>query len=499
MNIFDWILSPEHHFWAILFVFVICADIFAIIHILRNKTEEPASAILWLFLIVDFHLFGLAAYLLVGINRVRTLGKDVRRANEIIEGIRKRGTGPFSAFFRELRKHLIHFDHKEQIPSHMALIDRLLPQTLALGGNRVDLLEDGTLAYPKMLEAIEKAKHHIHLQSYIIVPDETGKKIFAALKKKAEEGVRVRVLFDQIGSGPHAIRFFRHYVKDVPTFEVRAFIHINLFAPYRVQMRNHRKLLVVDGHTCFVGGINISADNDKTIRKNRYIHDLHAKIIGPSVGEFAYSFIKDWCYSTDSDPDTLLQDQSYFPLPLTNGKAIVRAIASGPGQDYEASSKVYLAATHIATKSLWIITPYFVPDKSFITSLCMASAKGVDVRVIIPQNNNHWYVRFATSSLYRNLLENGIQIYEKKGAFSHAKAMLVDDVWATMGSSNCDNRSFRLNYELDFVVEDADFITSLKNQFLREMRHSVEIKIPKKKSVARELIENICSLFAPVM
>jgi cardiolipin synthase len=264
-------------------------------------------------------------------------------------------------------------------------------------------------------------------------------------------------------------------------------------------MRNHRKLLVIDGYTCFIGGINISADNDKTIRKNRYIHDLHAMITGPSVGEFSYSFIKDWCYSTRSNPDSLLQDQSYFPLPITKGEAIVRSIASGPGQDFEASSKVYLAATHIATKSLWIITPYFVPDKSFIKSLCMASAKGVDVRVIIPQNNNHWYVRFATSSLYHSLLETGIHIYEKKGVFSHAKAMLVDGAWATMGSSNCDNRSFRLNYELDFVVEDTEFITALKNQFQREMKHSVEIQTHRKKSLPRELIENICSLFAPVM
>ena len=483
--------------WEILIFFIAIADIITVIHILKNKHEEPTSAILWIFIIANFHIAGIFVYLLLGINRLKTTGLKISKANKSMRAARKNKSSSFLSYLNWVSP----FNSKSD-KEYMQILDRLLPDTYPTGGNKIELLEDGTHAYPQMIAAIEKAKKHIHLQSFIIVNDELGNKIFEALERKAKnENVKVKVLFDRLGSSKaYSSHFFKKWTNNNPNFETRVFSKFNLFIPYRIQLRNHRKILLCDGEVAFVGGINISAENDANL-KSKYIHDLHCKVTGPCIGEFQFSFLKDWSFATKTDPEILLSEADYLTKPQKDGEAMVRIIPSGPGQSYEATKKLFMTIAATARKSLWIITPYFVPDKSFLDALRIAAARNVDVRILIPENNNHWYVRYASRSLYNSLLHGNIRIFEKKGRFSHVKATLIDGQWAMMGSSNCDLRSFKLNYEIDFITEGEDFVNKLHLQFLSEFEESQEITLQdrEKRTKAEEILENFCSLFIPIL
>ncbi|MFA7232195.1 MAG: phospholipase D-like domain-containing protein, partial [Victivallaceae bacterium] len=349
-----------------------------------------------------------------------------------------------------------------------------------------------------------KAKHSIRMQSFIIMNDPVGREIFDALAKRAEHGVDVKVLYDSFGSAKAYFSYFFHRYthQRLKNLKIRAFSPINIFTPWRIQLRNHRKLLIIDGNVAFIGGINISEDNARfsKVPRRKYIHDLHCRITGPAVSELQFVFLKDWLYSTKGKilNESLLDD---FPVPEAQGDDIIRVVNSGPGQNPEASQSVFFTAAATAQKSLWIMTPYFVPGRSFIKALCITAARGVDVKIIVPKNNNHFFVALASQSLYRTLLSHGVKIYNKKGIFSHAKAMIVDGEWGFMGSSNCDVRSFKLNYELDFCVESGLFIDKLYKQFEFELTESEEILLENihNSSLSKQLLENICALMAPVL
>ena len=491
----------ESHIWLFCLLIFLILDTIIIIHVIINKHDEPASAILWIFVIINFHVLGILAYFTLGINRIKTKGVKIEKYNKSMSALRN-SKGHLFSFLEQL----IEFHSSGNLlPENefQNILDRVIPGTFPVTGNKIELLVDGTIAYPKMLEAIKNAKKHINLQSYIITDDEIGQKIFKSLESKAKEGIKVKVLFDNLGSSKaYKSHFFKHWSVKSPNLEIKPFSKLNLFAPYRIQLRNHRKLLICDGEVAFVGGINISSENDINFTlKNKHIHDLHSRIEGPSVGEIQYIFLKDWSYVSQKHPLTLLSEINYFSKPCKCGDETIRVIASGPGQSYEASKKMFLTAITAAKKNLWIITPYFVPDAAFIQALCMLASKNVDIRIIIPQNNNHWYVRYACRSIYNRLLFGNIRIFEKTGNFSHVKAMLVDNQWATMGSSNCDVRSFKLNYELDCVIEGNEFINNLHSQFIAELEDSEEITLlmRRNRTFREKLLEDFCSLFTPVI
>ena len=463
---------------------------------------------MWLIVVFAFPFVGLACYLIFGINRINTRGVQIKIAHEVILGELKKSNElsvEASSIHKALANH-INEQHEfefigssENYPDYCRMLDRLLPDTIPLKGNKISLLIDGTHAYPKMLEAIRNAESTIHLQSYIIMNDEVGKTIFEALRERARNGVKVKVLYDRFGSwSAFSSSFFSNFMKSTPNLQIHSFSQM---MPWSIQLRNHRKLVVIDGKKAFIGGINISSDNDtRSAKKDRYIHDLHCEVEGPVVGELQFAFLRDWFFVNPNSKDELLKPE-YFPRIEACGDSIARVVASGPGLDYEGTEKVYMTAVSTAKEYVWLITPYFVPDKAFLKAICNCVARGVEVRIIIPEKNNHWYVQLATKSLYLKLLEAGVRIYEKSGPFSHAKAMLIDGEWAKMGSSNCDVRSFRLNFELDFIISDGDFIDALHNQFMEEVAHSTEVLLEDvlNKSIPKQLAENICALFTPVL
>jgi cardiolipin synthase len=488
---------------TVLFISAIAVvDVLTATHVLITKTEDSVSATLWLFVIFTFPIFGVVLYLFVGIDRIETLGLKIELANTQLNTEQKSHLDQAVAeTFDDLQRYTYNYKtaNNEQFQK---TIDSLLPGTIPLTGNSIELLHDGTSAYPQMLAAIQKAKHNIHLQSFIINNDIIGKTIFDLLAQKAREGVEVKVLYDRFGSFRAVIyNFFAKYANKTPHFQMRPFALVNLFAPWRIQLRNHRKLLVVDGKTAFIGGINISSDNDlRVCNKDRYIHDLHCMILGPAVTNLQLEFLRDWHYAAKLTPAEIFRPE-YFPPITKHGDSVIRAVNSGPGQRYAAAENMFFTAAVTAKSFLWLITPYFVPDRAFLKAIQLAAAKGIDVRIIVPKYNNHWYVKLAARSLYESLLKNGVRVFEKTGIFSHAKAMLIDNEWGYMGSSNCDVRSFRLNYELDFVVSNGGFIQKLYEQFLGELHESEEILLTdvRKKKLPMLLLENLCALLTPIL
>ena len=510
---------PELH--LILLGLTVAAGLAAALHILLTMRDDTQRAALWLLLVVTFPVFGSLLYVVAGVSRRNTFGKKIARS--------------VAAFLlqRDQAEHLALKSYKDQMsrfigkdpgsPVHtmdfIVMLERLLKSGSAfpseeqndfvypvlplgatsLSGNKIELFCDGTDAYPAMLDSIRSARKNIHLQSFIFADDRIGRTIMAALCERAEAGVEVRILFDKFGSFKSSWFLLDYRSRSLPNLQIRPFSHASLLTPWRIQLRNHRKLLVVDGHTAFTGGLNISQENIRT-KDHLGIHDFHCRVRGPVVSELQFLFFCDWLYASRRHPETLFL-REYFPHPEACGNDIVRLIASGHGYFFEGTEKVFFAAASTARKSLWIITPYFAPPQDFCKALRMASARGVDVRLIVPAVNNHWFMKMASGGLYETLCSDGVRIFERQEVFTHAKAMLVDGQIAYLGSSNCDVRSFRLNFELDMLVEQGDFPEILHRQFLSELKNSVEITGEKlrNKTIFRKLGESLCALLTPVL
>lgn len=483
---------------------IIIPAVAVILHILLTMRDESERASLWIILVIGFPLIGVIFYLLAGLTRRNTLGSKVEHmVDEFMAGRANAALRVLSDYNQAITPFVS--PEKEEggkTLSYKVTIDRVLPDSTPVAGNRVELLCGGTMAYPLMIESIRAAKQNIHMQSFILADDRVGSMILEELVKKASAGVNVKIIYDGFGSlktlFSHTIK---KYNKKVPNFRMLPFSNASLFSPWKIQLRNHRKLLVIDGETAFVGGLNISDDNFRLFsRRKREIHDLHCMIRGPAVGELQFSFLSDWCYASKCSPEQVFLKE-YFPLPASRGDNIVRVVASGHGYTFEGSEKLFFTAVTTAKNYVWLMTPYFVPDKSFVKTLRMAALRGVDVRIIVPKNNNHWFMKMASRSLYESLVSDGVRVMEKDGEFSHAKAMLVDGEWAMVGSSNCDIRSFRLNYELDIVVSGGKFIHNLHSQFLSEFSESDEVSLDflSQKKVTTRLAESLCALMTPVL
>ncbi len=475
----------------------------ALLHILASKRRNPGQAVFWLLLLTLLPPLGLIFYLLLGINRFEHVRSRIIKARSSIGSDGSR----FWTELLKLNRSLSKFqstNERSQSP-HMTTLDRIFPENSALEGNHIEMLIDGSAVYPRMLADIRKAEKCIRLQSYIFNSDEVGRMFMQALQERAAAGVDVKVLFDSVGS----IRsFFSQYFRKLlhkgsKNFCMKAFSPVNLLAPWKYQLRNHRKLLVIDGRIVYVGGVNIAAENMrfKRIVPARYIHDLHCRITGPAASQFTLSFLADYLYASgSSNIDKAASAGDLAPVERC-GNASVRVIPGGPGNIREATGKLFFTAAALAQKSLWIMTPYFVPGKDYVDALCMAAARGVDVKIIVPHKGDHLFVDYAMRNYFEQLNLAGVTVYEKLGTFSHIKALLVDSQWGFMGSSNCDSRSFYLNFELDFCFEGSDFTTDMIRQFYREIAGARKLTAYRLSKTPRwkKLLYSIAALFTPVL
>lgn len=417
--------------------------------------RDGRSVILWVGFIVLLPLLGAALYWLVAVNRIR------RRAS----ALRPQPAG--------------HGENVETPPavppaslaSLAALGDRVSPFPLS-AGNTITPLENGDVAFPAMLDAIANARHSIALATYIFDDDPLGRRFCEALAAATERGVEVRVLIDAIGqrySRRSMIGVLRHAGVTAAAFmPVRAPRDLASF-----NLRNHRKLLIVDGNHAFTGGMNIRVGHLTATPGIQQIRDLQCMARGPVVSQLMRVFADDWSFTTGED----LTGEAWFP-PQTAAEGIpARAIPDGPDEHFEALKLMLQGALSQARRSVAIVTPYFLPDATLISALNTTALRGVTVDIMLPARNNLRLVQWASHAQYWQLLERGCRIWHSPPPFDHSKLMVVDDEWVLVGSTNWDARSLRLNFELNMECYSPALGQNLRNWFERRRQEAEEITL----------------------
>jgi cardiolipin synthase len=377
------------------------------------------------------------------------------------------------------------------ILQHHVEIEEALAGTALSVGNRAVLLEDGPRTYAAMLAAIHGAKHSVHMESYIFEADDVGRQFAAALAERAKAGVKVRLIYDAVGSFKTPKEFF----KDLEDRGVEV-VAFNPLAPGTVlnsgleaiNHRDHRKLTIVDGRVAFLGGINISdvygsisagswlasrpRDEAVPVDKRPW-RDMQTRIEGPVVADFQRAFLAHWAAQKRESP---IDGKQYYPTLPAAGPHIVRAIAGSPAeQGVNPMYVAFISAVDNSEKEVLLMNPYFVPHEALVRALCDAAKRGVQVRLILPSLSDSWLAFYAGRSFYEQLLEAGVKIFERKDRILHAKTATVDGVWSTVGSTNLDWRSLLYNDEINAVVVGADFADQMNAVFQQDLAESSEI------------------------
>ena len=368
--------------------------------------------------------------------------------------------------------------------------------------NEVDVLLNGEMKFPEVFKALEAAKHHIHIEYYIFTEDIVGRKIEAILIKKAKEGVKVKFMYDDYGSS--SIRKSLVYRLRAAGIEAYPFYKIKwIYLANRMNYRNHRKIIVIDGRVGFVGGINVSDTytNDIKTESFKFWRDTHLKIHGPAVWYLQYLFLCDWnfCADCEIEPETdFFPDLDSFE---TTSNVAVQIAASGPDSKTPTILYSLLQAVSLAEEEILITTPYFVPNESIMDALCIAAMSGVKVKLLVPGTSDSKLVNAAASSYYEELLQSGVQIYRYTKGFVHSKTMVVDDEIAIVGSANLDLRSFDLNFEVNAIVYDKDVNKTLKEAFYNDLNDADEIDLKRwlDRAWYHELLEKMARLLSPLL
>ena len=364
-----------------------------------------------------------------------------------------------------------------------------------LNGNNVELLVDGDATFDSILAGIDQAEKYVLFQFFIVHDDEIGRAVKERLVSKAKRGVKVHFLYDEIGSLdlPGAYKQeLRAAGVEVSAFNTRK----GRGNRFQVNFRNHRKVVVVDGAVSWIGGHNVGDEYLSRVPKFGHWRDTHMRFEGPAVLEAQLSFLEDWSWATGT---TLELD--WTPKPSPNGNVPVLIAPTGPADDLETASLMFVHAINTATERIWIASPYFVPDDAIVQALQLAGLRGVDVRVIIPEKSDNKLVKLAAYSYFNEISSAGVDFYRYQGGFLHEKVMLVDERVATVGTANFDNRSFRLNFEITSLVIDSNFANEVEKMFERDFADSriMEADEYDNKSFWFKLTVRISRLAAPVL
>ena len=459
------------------------AAVLASAHALLNKRDSRAAT-LWIGVIWTLPVLGPLLYLALGVNRLR------RRA--VLLAVHK-------TFSRAVPEDLGESEHDgaEHLKHIARVVNRVTTQPLTMG-NKIEPLINGDAAFPAMLAAIEAAQKSVSLVSYIFDNDASGRKFIAALARAQQRGVAVRVLVDAAGT---------RYSFPPITFKLRAtkipfarFLPSSLLTPWRVatiNLRNHRKALILDGQIAFTGGMNIRHGNVLADKPKSPVQDLHFRVTGPVVTELQEAFANDWAFTTDE----LLAGDLWFPEVKDAGDIIARVIPDGPDADFENLRLTLLAALAEAQTSVKILTPYFLPDNALILALNLAALRGVKVDIILPAKNNLPPVHWASRSLWWQVLERGCRIWLTPPPFDHSKLMIVDEHWVLLGSANWDARSLRLNFELNVECYGRGFAQAMEKIIAQKISdaHLVTQMEVDGRTIPEKLRDAAARLFSPYL
>lgn len=467
--------------WMLYIIIVLST---AIVVLLENR--QPAKTIAWILVIVGLPIVGLVIFYF--------FGQNIRKERYI-------GRKNFDL----LTQSILHESDRNSPEKAPAKYERLIRlnersyRALISSGNSIRLLKNGQEYVDELLKAFQQAHHHIHLMSYIIEDDAVGQVIVDALHQKATQGVEVRVIYDDVGCWNVSNRFFQKM--KASGIEVEPFLPVRFPAlTHRVNYRNHRKICIVDGSLGFIGGMNIA--QRYIDQPHQHWRDLHLRVEGPSVGSLQRIFVSDWYFIKGS----LLKDACYFP-PYRSTSASkptegwVQMVSSNPVSRYP---EIMFGLTWIiqhATQHIYFQTPYFMPTDPISQALQTAAMSGVDVRIMLPEKPDSFWLRWGNNSYILPMLEADVKIYFYKKGILHAKCATSDDDWCTVGSSNMDFRSFENNFEANAFIYDCKTATELRCWFQTALNDCEELTLDKWKSrpLSQRFMESATRILSPLL
>lgn len=454
--------------------------------------KSSNKAISFILIVIAVPLLGFLIYLFFGTNRrkKKLYDRKLKLNIEAYPDLRDRLSDMSSRTIE---------NQKDKIGKFLSLA-RYNSRRPTLDNNKIDLLINGELKFPDLINSIKNAKHHIHIEYYTYENDEIGNTLGKVLMEKAAEGVEVRFIYDDVGS----MNIRKDFVEQLRKAGVQAypFYEIKLiYLANRLNYRNHRKIVVIDGKTGYIGGINVGDSYINGENKIPFWRDTHLKITGVAVMSLQHTFITDWNFCADDDLEI---NEHYFPLDLKEkdyGDQIVQIVDSGPDSAYPNIMYSMVQAILLSQEEVLITTPYFIPDNTFLDALMIAHLSGVKIKMLVPYKSDSRLVNLACQSYYEHVLEVGIEIYRYKKGFVHAKTMVCDNQVSIIGTSNLDSRSFDLNFEVNAIIYDAGLASEVKDSFYKDLKESEQLTLEdwKKRPTYRKLLEKIIQLFSPIL
>ena len=474
------------------FILYIIVVILVCLHILVNTTT-PSKALGYLLFVISFPIVGIIIYLSVGMNHRK---KKIYRKKLKIDD---------SEYPMVEQKAALHSDsvlskNKSKLGNFYQLASFSQKKNLTSDNNHVTLLVNGENKFPDVIKSLKNAKHHIHIEYYIYDNDEIGNQIAQVLIEKAKEGVEVRFIYDDFGS--KGIR--KNIVRQLREAGAEAYpffkIYLIMFAN-RLNYRNHRKIIVIDGAIGYVGGINVSDHYINENKNKMFWRDTHLKIEGSSVFNLQSIFLADWNFCANQK---ITFSNEYFPeekKDINYGDKMVQIVSSGPDSKYPRIKYTLIQAIILAKEEVCITTPYFIPDKSFLQAVNIAALSGICVQIILPGISDSFIVNTTTQSYFQDLLDAGVEIYIYNKGFVHAKTMVCDKKVAIVGTANLDNRSFDLNFEINANIFDEDIAQELKEIFEKDLTLCTQITAEDwaKRRWYMKFLERVLYLFSSLM
>lgn len=484
------LISPVEPWWklttSIFSIIMATLVVFTAVVIILER-RDPARTLAWLLVLIFLPILGFILYLSLGRQfHKRRMTKKKRALNESIYPLNELPDQPVD---------LQGIAHSKERLVQLISNNADFPITLH---NKAVVLTDGEEIFPAFLDAIKNAREHIHLETYILREDEIGQKFAGALSRKAKEGVEVRIIYDGLGSRALS----KKYIEELRSagIEIEPFFPVKLpLFHSKINYRNHRKILVVDGKIGFVGGINIG---DEYLGKDPQIgfwRDTHLQLEGNAVYFLQRIFLQDWYFITGKTLEKEYCD--LFPVKEPPGNKLVQITASGPDTHWEAIMQVYYYAIATAQKSVHLTSPYFVPNESLLTALKTAALSGVDVKLLLPAKPDHKIVFWAAMSYMEELMEAGVEFYLYKKGFIHSKVVTIDGLVSVIGSANMDQRSFQLNFEVNALVYDREITKRLEDDFFNDLQCS-ELLNPesfKERPLNQKILESGARLLSPLL
>ena len=471
-------------------VLYILTIVFMVILVIQQR-GDPMKTIAWLMVVTFIPLLGIILYFYFGKNyrKEKIFSRKELTDSEQIRLLAQYQPDKVDATFW----------HDEAVAGKAHIMKMLYnsEKVLLTERNRVKILVNGKMTFEHIIAELEKAQKHIHLEYYIIDDDHIGNEIRRILIRKAKEGLEVRVIYDDVGCWSLS----KEYIMSLKNAGARVFPFMPVRFPYftnKINYRNHRKIIVIDGKVGFVGGMNIA---DRYISGSEELgpwRDTHLKIEGEAVYSLQSVFLLDWYFVSKRNIHD--QDQYFPPVEITN-QHLMQIVASGPDSDWASIMQTFFTAIATAKSYIYISTPYFLPNESILTALRTAALSGVDVRMLLPEQSDSKLISWSSSSYIGQLLDAGIKVYLYRKGFTHSKSMIVDDVFCSIGTANMDIRSFDQNFEVNALIYDQRLTVAMRNIFMNDIKDLKYINVNDWDERPRRIVfcESVARLFSPLL